>query len=256
MGIAPPGGNAFDFSNLDIPGSAQGAILYKGAGDVWTFLPAGGAGDFLQTGGPGADPQWATVAGGGDMLAATYDPGSVAADAFDLANFEIAGAAVGDLYVRGPSGWARLPNTSVTGHVLTGTVGSVPTWAAPASASLPLIAIHFGADANSAGRFLLANGKSNENDLPSQPRTRAPIPATGTIVKLAYQTESADVTTQIKIHVNGVVQATVTLSSVNANFGGVEAVGVSVNEGDYAEIEYDAGTAPDQCIMTLLVEAS
>ncbi len=158
--------------------------------------------------------------------------------------------------MRGAAGWTRLPNASTTGHVLTGTVGSLPSWAAPAGSTSPLVAAHYGADANSSGRFLLANGKSNENDLPSQFRTRAPMPVSGTIVALAYQTESADATTQMKVHVNGVVQATVTLSNVNANLGGVETLSVSVLAGDYAEIEYDAGTAPDQCTMVLLVEAS
>lgn len=63
MGIAPPGGNAFDFSNLDIPGSLRGAILYKGAGGVWTYLPAGSLGEVLQTQGAGADPIWGPSSG-------------------------------------------------------------------------------------------------------------------------------------------------------------------------------------------------
>jgi hypothetical protein len=43
---------------LDLVGSAaQGDILYRGASG-WTRLPAGTAGQLLQTGGAGANPSW------------------------------------------------------------------------------------------------------------------------------------------------------------------------------------------------------
>lgn len=56
---------------LDFVGSAaQGDILYRGASG-WTRLGAGSAGQFFQTQGPGADPQWSTPAGSGDVSSNT-----------------------------------------------------------------------------------------------------------------------------------------------------------------------------------------
>jgi hypothetical protein len=50
---------------LDLVGSAaQGDILYRGA-STWTRLGAGTSGQYLQTQGAAANPQWATVSGGG-----------------------------------------------------------------------------------------------------------------------------------------------------------------------------------------------
>lgn len=51
---------------------AQGDILYYNGTNL-TRLPAGTNGWFLKTQGPGANPTWVAVPGGGDMLAATYD---------------------------------------------------------------------------------------------------------------------------------------------------------------------------------------
>jgi len=50
----------------------------------------------------------------------------------------------------------------------------------------------------------------------------------GTLIRLAYKTKDGNATTQMKIHVNGVVEQTVVLSSMNANDGGVETISVSV----------------------------
>lgn len=48
-------------------GEAQGDVLYRNA-TVWTFLPAGTAGQVLTTGGAGANPSWAAAgAGSGSM---------------------------------------------------------------------------------------------------------------------------------------------------------------------------------------------
>lgn len=50
---------------LDFIGSAaQGDILYRDA-SAWARLPAGTSGQFLQTQGAAANPQWATASGGG-----------------------------------------------------------------------------------------------------------------------------------------------------------------------------------------------
>lgn len=56
---------------LDFVGSAaQGDILYRGA-SAWTRLGAGTSGQFLQTQGTGANPQWSTPAGSGDVSSNT-----------------------------------------------------------------------------------------------------------------------------------------------------------------------------------------
>lgn len=49
---------------LDVISSTRGVVLYRGAGG-WAALPPGTAGQFLQTGGAGADPAWASGGGGG-----------------------------------------------------------------------------------------------------------------------------------------------------------------------------------------------
>ena len=54
-------------TGLTIPGEARGDILYRGA-SAWLCLPAGTSGQFLRTGGAGADPSWATAGGNGNML--------------------------------------------------------------------------------------------------------------------------------------------------------------------------------------------
>ncbi len=56
---------------LDFIGSAaQGDILYRGASS-WARLGAGTSGQFLQTQGAGANPQWSTPAGSGDVSSNT-----------------------------------------------------------------------------------------------------------------------------------------------------------------------------------------
>ncbi len=52
---------------------SQGDIFYYNGGNV-VRLAAGTNGQLLQTQGAGANPQWVTASGTGDMLKATYDP--------------------------------------------------------------------------------------------------------------------------------------------------------------------------------------
>lgn len=55
---------------LDAIGSTRGMILYRGASG-WSVLSPGSSGQVLQTSGAGADPAWASVAGTGDVTAAS-----------------------------------------------------------------------------------------------------------------------------------------------------------------------------------------
>lgn len=58
------GSNSATVTGLTIASQAHGDILYRGA-SAWVRLPAGTSGQYLQTQGTGANPVWATVAGGG-----------------------------------------------------------------------------------------------------------------------------------------------------------------------------------------------
>ena len=113
----------------------------------------------------------------------------------------------------------------------------------------------FGAKSDSLGKFLIANGKSSDADDSTKPKTRQPLVA-GTLTHLVYQTKEGTSSTQMKIHINGSVEATVLLVNINANFGGVEAITVSVADGDHAEIEYDASDKPGECTMYFIMEPS
>jgi len=110
----------------------------------------------------------------------------------------------------------------------------------------------FGAKSDDIGKFLIANGKSTDKDGGTSPKTRQPISFDGTLTKLAYKTKDGDTTTQMKIHVNGVVEETVVLGSINANSAGVETIDVDVVAGDYIEVEYDANQQPNECTMYFL----
>jgi hypothetical protein len=73
LGSAGGGASALgELSDVNLSAVARGDVLYyDGAG--WANLGAGTSGQFLQTQGAGADPQWATPAGSGDMTKAVYD---------------------------------------------------------------------------------------------------------------------------------------------------------------------------------------
>lgn len=114
----------------------------------------------------------------------------------------------------------------------------------------------FGAKSDSTGKFLIANGKSTDADDSTKPKTRQPIGLTGTLTRLVYQTKEGTSSTQMKIHINGSVEATVLLANINANFGGVETISVSVTAGNYAEIEYDGSDKPGECTMYFIMEPS
>ncbi len=117
-----------------------------------------------------------------------------------------------------------------------------------------IVGYPIGSKFNDLGKFGIANGKSSDNDDTSKPKTRQPIAVAGTIVSVAYQTQNADITTQMKIHINGIVQATFTLASINANLGGSETVSVAVSAGDYIELELDAGTVPNESTWLFVQE--
>jgi len=112
----------------------------------------------------------------------------------------------------------------------------------------------FGAKSDDTGKFLLANGRATDADTASKAKTQQPIGLTGTLTHLVYKTKEGTSSTQMKVHVNGIVAATVVLSNIDADFGGVESISVSVSAGDYVEIEYDASNQPGECTMYFITE--
>ena len=148
-------------------------------------------------------------------------------------------------------------DTTATGAELTElTDGSTTTLHNHAPTGTNIIACcPFGAKSDGLGKFLIANGKSSDADDSTKPKTRQPLVA-GTLTHLVYQTKEGTSTTQMKIHISGSVEATVTLANINANFGGVETISVSVADGDHAEIEYDASDKPGECTMYFIQETS
>jgi hypothetical protein len=146
-------------------GNSQGSVLYRGAAS-WSALAPGTSGQYLQTQGAGANPQWATLAGSGTVTSVATGSGltggpitgtgtvSLATIANNslLANISggvgvpsattltalIDGAVTttqGSLFYRNATGWTFLgPGTS--GQVLqTNGAGANPSWAAAGGGS-------------------------------------------------------------------------------------------------------------------------
>ena len=165
------------------------------------------------------------------------------------------------MIAKGPSGNAssllgkQLPTLSglSVGQVLIGNASGEFVLGASATA---VLALPFGAKLDNLGFFAIASGRASRPDTSGGADSEQPMPASGTLTKLAYKTSSADATSTLKIHVNGVVQATVALTNVNAHNGGVETVSVAVSAGDYCEVEYDAGQAPDESTLIVLLEVT
>ena len=68
---------------------------------------------------------------------------------------------------------------------------------------------------------------------------------------MLYKTESAGVTSQLNIRINGVQ---VDIFTLTGSSGVYTTSSIDVVDGDYAEIGYVSGTAPDKGIYTLLLE--
>jgi hypothetical protein len=99
--------------DVTLAGVARGDILFRGA-SKWNNLAHGTNGQFLKTGGVGADPAWATL-GLADLTA-------------DLL---LTSVAQGDLLYRDASGWKNLA-TGTAGQMLQAAgAGANPAWATP-----------------------------------------------------------------------------------------------------------------------------
>ena len=132
--------------------------------------------------------------------------------------------------------------------------------AAPPAPPYVISVCPFGAKSDGTGKFLIANGKTSDGDDSSKDKTRqaVPVPAgitSARLIALVHYSKEADLTTVMKVHINGLVVDTITLAP-NANGAGQEAMSETVADGDYAEIEYDANQKPGECAMSFLLEVT
>ena len=120
----------------------------------------------------------------------------------------------------------------------------------------PTPTLSWGGTWNNVGFFLPCNGTTAEACVASGNSTRFPVSVAGTIDKASFYHSgnlSVDNAT-IKIHVNGVVQATLTAVGGAASVDVFTGIGVAVAAGDYVEVEYDAGaTIPGFSLFTTIV---
>lgn len=149
----------------------------------------------------------------------------------------------------GPAGSLRLDgysNASLLdeGLTLAGGATKVPLY--------PLTAVFAGgAAAPSAGEHLEAQAGVGGASGVLGVATEVAAPVVGNVVKLAWNSATADATTIMKVVVNSAVVATVTLSGASGAVDVTEQPGIAV--GDKVALEYDAGTAPGTITAQLFV---
>ncbi len=157
---APPAANTLT-SILDaILGSVRGSVLRRDA-TGWSVLPPGGAGEYLRSGGTGADVSWGSPAGSGTVTSVATGTGltggpitgsgtlslDTVADGAILANISsgtaapiantltaildhVLGGNRGNILYRGAATWLALPPGTNGTFLQTRGVGADPIWAA------------------------------------------------------------------------------------------------------------------------------
>jgi len=143
-----------------------------------------------------------------------------------------------------PSGKVRLRNNGGkvefsedgNGYVL-GSLGYVLPW---------------GGSFTTAGKFAIANGTADiAEGTGLNVGTEHTVPKAGKLGALSWQSFLGDATTVVKIHKNGSVVETITLTGL----AGVDAsVTTTVAAADTLAIEYDAGTNPSETSFNLYIE--
>lgn len=114
--------------------------------------------------------------------------------------------------------------------------------------------LQYGANVTVPGEFAHVNGiPSAGQPIPPTPsrQKNATIPKTGTLVALAWNTQSADATTVMEFEVNDVSAGTTTLSGAQGLNTGLS---IAVVQGQTLSIQNSAGTAPNQGQYTLYIE--
>jgi hypothetical protein len=107
----------------------------------------------------------------------------------------------------------------------------------------------FGGD-GIAGRYLIPHmaAAASTGATTLGPLTEIMLPDAVSDAQIAWTSQTADATTDLKIHVNSVVTETVTLTGAE---GVVALAGDSYAAGDTVAVEYDAGTDPGDILVTL-----
>jgi len=226
-------------------GKVDGSLIGNPTGtDLFEFYDTNNLDKLTTRDSSGVDIVYGT-GGGGDLLAAN-----------NLSDVALAFAAFNNIKQNGTTTFTGVGEIATQTEVNTGTDST--RWVTPQTLTNwykpVVICCPFGAKSDDTGKFLIANGKSSDNDDGTKAKTRQPITVDGKLIRLSYKTKDGTTSTQMKIHINGVVEETVVLSSMNANSGGVETIDVDVVAGDYVEIEYDASDKPGECTMNFLQE--
>ncbi len=122
---------------LDFLGTAQGDIVYRDASE-WKVLPPGTAGQFLESGGAGANPSW------GSGL-----------------NLDSIGNVQGDILYRNATVWTVLP-PGTNGQLLqSGGAAANPSWASPSAFTLNSAAVDAAFGATAGGVLVRGAGWAN-----------------------------------------------------------------------------------------------
>lgn len=100
------------------PALQHGDILVRGESTL-KRLAAGTSGQYLQTKGEDADPEWATVSTAGALA--------------DLTDVTLSGVAQGDMFYRGAADWNNLAVGTSGQYLKTQGAGSNPIWDSPVS---------------------------------------------------------------------------------------------------------------------------
>jgi hypothetical protein len=102
------------------------------------------------------------------------------------------------------------------------------------------------------GRWHHAHGEaSSSNATVLDATAQLTAPKTGTIRRLAWNTDSADATTQYEIFINGLAAGTVNLTGAS----GVDAtLALAITAGDLVTIQYLNGTPPGGSVADMFVE--
>ena len=110
----------------------------------------------------------------------------------------------------------------------------------------------WGADLTVAGNFMSANGRSRDGEEAALNQdSEITAPKAGTLRAISWMTQSADATTILKVHVNAVVEETITLT---AAAGADATLTTTIAVGDEIGVEFDAGTVPDKTNIRLYIE--
>lgn len=113
----------------------------------------------------------------------------------------------------------------------------------------------FGADLQTAGKFMRANGEADSAEV-SDSILSGCIARDGTInfVMFRHENDISSNNTDLKIFVDGNLQTTLTMKGGAGVVWWFFGLGISVSDGNTVDVEYDAGDVPGRSIVVIPVE--